>query len=157
VNPIQKLKGVEKMHVRGFTLIMLILPVVLGLLGGCGSDSEVESDPYTVLAGGDNNRWKNRTTDENNVVVTINLKLTAAKTYTRNQDGTSAGEHVDSYTKSEAGSYVATDTEITFSPTGGTAYTVTWRSVPGSGDLELTYADGSQIVFTYEPYSGNEY
>ncbi|MFC2075466.1 hypothetical protein ACFLT7_00130 [candidate division KSB1 bacterium] len=145
------------MRTRGFTLIMVLLPVVLGLMVGCGEDEEVESDPYTILAGGDNNRWKNRTVDENDVVVTINLKLTAAKTYTRNQDGTSGGEPVDSYTEAEAGNYSATDTEIVFTPTGGTAYTVSWQSLPGTGDLEFTYTDGTVVVFTYEPYSGNEY
>jgi hypothetical protein len=148
------------MKPRGFTLILVLIPVVLALIAGCGSDSEVESDPYASLAGGTNNIWKNRTTvdaDGTSVVVTITMKLTSAKTYTRNTQGIAAGEVVDAYTEAEAGNYAASETEITFTPTGGTAYTVTWRKVPGSGDLELTFTDGTIEVFTYEPYSGNEY
>ena len=139
-----------------------LMPCILGLLAfvlvsGCGKD-EVTSNPYDTLAV--DYTWKNlevTTVDGKEIRITTTMLFTDAKTYSRRVQAISEGEIIEAYDESEAGNYVATETEITFTPTGGEPYTVSWRKVPGTGDLELTYADGSQLTLTYEPRQGNEY
>ena len=130
-------------------LSFLIIPA-LCLIVSCGEKaSKPEADPLTALCRW---RWVNRTyvtVEEQKIEITTTFKYNDDGTYNMTKTGKAAGEEIESYTENENGTFVMVDDTLEVSPLEGDAYTLGWAIPPGSGNLNLTWSDGTALEFEY--------
>ena len=120
------------------------------LMVSCGKDtSKPEADPLKALCSW---RWVNRTyitENDEKVEVTTTFKFNEELTYNMTRRGKAGGTDIESYTEDENGTFEMIDDTLTVTPVGGDSYTLVWDIPSGSGNLHLTWNDGTMLEFEY--------
>lgn len=142
---------VSRLLLVPFSIIM----VIILLFVTCGKTVEPVVDPYEQLSG---ERWVHRytvTEGDQKIKITLTFNFGISKLYTRSKIGLISGEPAPDYSSTESGSYEIVDNTIIFTPESGSAYVVEWRILPGSGNLELKFNDGSVIEYDIDRDGNN--
>ena len=133
-----------------FSSLVLSTLIIFFFLSGCGNGKEEEPfDPYVLYSA---THWEvivRDIVDGQTIKLDIIYGFRGDGSYYYKRWGYSGGfsteNELESYRIDEAGSYVATETEITFTPESGIPYTVTWSYNEAAGSILITYSDGTSI------------
>jgi len=125
--------------------------VFLLLFSSCSKNVTTESDPNRILQG--RGRWEETKiftdTDGSKVELRYVIVFRSPNIYRWEEFGTRDAEDDPNLSRTEEGTYTVEENQITFSPSGGSPWTVTFEILSGSGDLKIVMPNGDELVFEF--------